>query len=131
MNSNFLLSSKELNVLGTQLQSCSCNPKTGWFRDGFCHFDKNDYGNHSMCCIMDINFLNYSKSQGNDLLTPMPQYSFPGLKEGDKWCICLDRWIQAKEDGLAPLVLLESTNIIVLNHISLEELKKYQFIKDT
>ena len=130
MNKNSLLSSKELNVLGTPLQSCSCNPLTGWFRDGFCHFDKNDQGNHSMCCIMDDNFLNYSKSQGNDLITPMNEYSFPGLKEGDKWCICLNRWKQAKEDGLAPLVILESTNIIVLNEISLEELKKYQYIKN-
>ena len=125
-----LLSSKELNVLGTPLQSCSCNPLTGWFRDGFCHFDSNDRGNHSMCCIMDNNFLNYSKSQGNDLITPMTEYSFPGLKEGDKWCICLNRWKQAKEDGLAPLVILESTNIIVLNDLPLEELKKYQYIKN-
>ena len=130
MNSNLSSSSKDLNVLGTPLQTCSCNPLTGWFRDGYCYFDKNDYGNHSICCIMDNNFLKYSKSQGNDLITPMPQYSFPGLKEGDKWCICLDRWKQAKEDGLAPLVILESTNIIVLNDLSLEELKKYQYIKN-
>ena len=82
MKSNLQLSSKELNVLGTPLQTCSCNPLTGWFRDGFCHFDKNDHGNHTMCCIMDNNFLNYSKSQGNDLITSMPQYSFPGLQEG-------------------------------------------------
>ena len=81
MNSKLSLSSKDLNVLGTPLQNCSCNPLTGWFRDGFCHFDKNDHGNHTMCCIMDNNFLNYSKSQGNDLITSMPQYSFPGLKE--------------------------------------------------
>ena len=83
-----------------------------------------------MCCIMDNNFLNYSKSQGNDLITSMPQYSFPGLKEGDKWCICLNRWKQAMEDGLAPLVILESTNINVLKDISLDELKKYQYIKN-
>ena len=79
---------------------------------------------------MDNNFLNYSKSQGNDLITSMPQYSFPGLKEGDKWCICLNRWKQAMEDGLAPLVILESTNINVLKDISLDELKKYQYIKN-
>ena len=130
MKSDLQLSSKELNVLGSPLQTCSCNPLTGWFRDGFCHFDKNDYGNHTMCCIMDDNFLNYSKSQGNDLITSMPQYSFPGLKEGDKWCICLNRWKQAMEDGLAPLVILESTNIKVLKDISLDELKKYQYIKN-
>ena len=130
MNSKLSSSPKDLNVLGTPLKTCSCSPLTGWFRDGFCHFDKNDHGNHSMCCVMDNNFLNYSKSQGNDLITPMPQYSFPGLKEGDKWCICLNRWKQAKEDGLAPLVILESTNLIVLNDLSLEELKKYQYIKN-
>ena len=130
MTNELSLSSRDLNVLGNPLQTCSCNPLTGWFRDGFCHFDKNDLGNHSMCCIMDNNFLNYSKSQGNDLITPMPEFSFPGLKEGDKWCICLTRWKQAKEDGLAPLVVLESTNIVVLNEISIEELRKYQFIND-
>ena len=121
---------EQLNVLGEKIEICSCKPMTGWFRDGFCKYDNSDGGNHSICCVMNDNFLNYSKSQGNDLITPMPQYSFPGLKEGDKWCICLNRWKQAKEDGLAPLVILESTNIIVLNDLSLEELKKYQYIKN-
>ena len=78
---------------------------------------------------MDDNFLQYSKSQGNDLLTPMPIYSFPGLKDGDFWCICLDRWKQALLDGLAPKVILESTNIIVLESVPLEKLKEYQFSK--
>tara|TARA_Y100000589_G_C26706645_1_gene447964 strand:- start:239 stop:478 length:240 start_codon:yes stop_codon:yes gene_type:complete len=79
---------------------------------------------------MNDNFLNYSKSQGNDLIKPMPEYSFPGLKSGDHWCICLERWKQAKDDGLAPLVILESTNIVVLESISLDELKKYQYIRN-
>ena len=120
----------DLNVFGQKLEVCSCKPLTGWFRDSYCNYDFNDRGNHTICCVMDNNFLKYSKFQGNDLITPVPEYSFPGLKEGDKWCVCLDRWIQAKQDGLAPKVILESTNKIVLNSLSLEELKKYQFIKN-
>ena len=118
-----------LNVLGEKLQLCSCTPKTGWFRDGYCHFDKQDGGNHTICCVMNTNFLNYSKSQGNDLITPMPEYSFEGLKPGDHWCVCLERWKQALQDGLAPDVVLESTNKVVLKSVSLEVLKKYQYIK--
>tara|TARA_Y100001970_G_scaffold148056_1_gene181715 strand:- start:1407 stop:1799 length:393 start_codon:yes stop_codon:yes gene_type:complete len=118
-----------LNVLGEKLQLCSCTPKTGWFRDGYCHFDKQDGGNHTICCVMNTNFLNYSKSQGNDLITPMPEYSFEGLKPGDHWCVCLERWKQALQDGLAPYVVLESTNKVVLKSVSLEVLKKYQYIK--
>ena len=124
------VSEVNLNVLGEKLKICSCNPITGWFRDGFCHYDDSDKGNHSICCVMDDNFLNYSRSQGNDLITPMPQFSFPGLKKGDQWCICLERWKQALEDGLAPMVILEATNIIVLNEIPIEVLKKYQYIKN-
>tara|TARA_Y100001968_G_scaffold161244_1_gene147500 strand:- start:1406 stop:1798 length:393 start_codon:yes stop_codon:yes gene_type:complete len=118
-----------LNVLGEKLQLCSCTPKTGWFRDGYCHFDKQDGGNHTICCVMNTNFLNYSRSQGNDLITPMPEYSFEGLKPGDHWCVCLERWKQALQDGLAPYVVLESTNKVVLKSVSLEVLKKYQYIK--
>ena len=119
-----------LNVLGEKLEICSCNPITGWFRDGYCNYDKNDIGNHSICCVMTNNFLKYSKSQGNDLITPRIEYSFKGLVEGDHWCICLSRWKESMMDGLAPKVILESTNIIVLKSISLEELKKYQYIKN-
>jgi len=118
----------EKNVLGEKLQICSCKPLTGWFRNGLCSYDPSDSGNHSICCVMNDNFLNYSKSQGNDLTTPMPEYSFPGLKNGDHWCICLERWKEARYDGLAPLVILEATNIIVLNSLTLNELKKYQYI---
>ena len=118
----------EKNVLGEKLEICSCKPLTGWFRNGFCQYDSSDTGNHSICCVMNDNFLNYSKSQGNDLTTPAPEYSFPGLKKGDHWCICLERWKEARDDGLAPLVILESTNIIVLNSLTLDELKNYQYI---
>ena len=118
----------EKNVLGEKLEICSCKPLTGWFRDGCCRNDLSDSGNHSICCVMNDNFLNYSKSQGNDLTTPIPEYSFPGLNNGDHWCICLERWKEARDDGLAPLVILEATNIIVLNSLTLNELKKYQYI---
>ena len=118
----------EKNVLGKKLEICSCKPLTGWFRDGFCKYDLFDSGNHSICCVMNENFLNYSKSQGNDLTTQIPEYSFPGLKDGDHWCICLERWKEARDDGLAPLVILEATNIIVLKSLTLNELKKYQYI---
>tara|TARA_Y100001970_G_C14008204_1_gene736998 strand:- start:158 stop:550 length:393 start_codon:yes stop_codon:yes gene_type:complete len=118
-----------LNVLGNRLEACSCAPVTGWYRDGYCNFSPDDRGNHTICCVMNTNFLNYSKSQGNDLITPMPEYSFPGLKPSDHWCICLERWKQALLDGLAPDVVLESTNEVVLESIPLEILKKYQHNK--
>ena len=129
MRSKNQISNTNLNVLGEKLEICSCDPLTGWFRDGYCRYDKNDGGNHSICCVMDDNFLNYSKSPGNDLITPIPMYSFPGLKKGDHWCICLDRWKQALLDGLAPKIILESTNIKVLDTISIDKLKEYQFIE--
>ena len=121
--------SADKNVLGNKLEICSCKPLTGWYRNGYCQHDERDTGTHVICCVMNDNFLKYSRSQGNDLITPMPEYSFPGLKDGDSWCICLERWKQALQDGLAPLVLLESTNLIVLESISLDQLKKYQYIK--
>ena len=116
-----------LNVLGEPLQICSCEPKTGWFRDGYCHYDPLDSGNHTICCVMNINFLNYSKSQGNDLITAIPEYSFPGLNPGDHWCICLERWKEALNDGLAPPVVLEATNQVVLEAISFEILKEHRY----
>ena len=127
MNEQKFKNKKVLNVLGEILQICSCDPKTGWFRDGYCLYDLFDSGNHTICCVMNTNFLNYSKSQGNDLITPIPEYSFPGLKPGDHWCICLERWKQALNDGLAPQVVLEATNKVVLESISLEILKKHRF----
>ena len=128
MTNDYQFNKEQLNVLGTKLEVCSCKPLTGWYRDGYCKYDSNDGGNHSICCVMNDNFLNYSKSQGNDLTTPIPEYSFPGLKNGDHWCICLERWKEAGDDGLAPLVILEATNIIVLDSLTLNELKKYQYI---
>ena len=127
MNKKNKENNEHLNVLGQKLEICSCVPLTGWYRDGFCKYDSNDRGNHSICCVMNNNFLKYSISQGNDLITPMPMYSFPGLQEGDHWCICLERWKQALSDGLAPKVILESTNIVVLESVPLKKLKEYEF----
>ena len=113
------------NVLGTELQSCSCNPMTGWYRDGSCKTDATDMGIHTVCAVMTTQFLSYSKAQGNDLSTP--QRGFPGLKEGDHWCLCAPRWKQAYEDGMAPSVNLEATEESTLNLIELEILKQFEF----
>ncbi len=116
---------KSRNVFGAQLQSCSCEPLTGWYRDGSCKTAPNDYGQHTVCCVVTDAFLRYSKAQGNDLSTPMPEYGFEGLKEGDHWCLCARRWKQAYEDGLAPLVRLEATEISTLEIIDFQVLKEY------
>ena len=111
------------NVLGTELRSCSCNPMTGWYRDGSCRTDISDKGMHTVCAVITEQFLSYSKAQGNDLSTP--QIGFPGLKEGDHWCLCAPRWKEAFEDGMAPLIDLEATEESTLKIINLEILKKF------
>ncbi len=116
---------KSKNVLGTDLQSCNCNPMTGWYRDGSCHTDPTDLGMHTVCAVMTEAFLTYSKAQGNDLSTPMPQYNFHGLKAGDHWCLCAPRWKQAYDDGMAPLVNLEATEGSTLKIVDLETLKQF------
>ncbi len=118
---------KTLNVLGKPIKICSCNPKTGWYRDGFCKTDSSDLGQHTVCCVVTEAFLTYSRAQGNDLTTPIPEFNFPGLKAGDHWCLCAARWKQAYEDGMAPLVNLESTEISTLAIIGLEVLLKYAY----
>ena len=114
-----------MNVLGDPLQNCSCEPMTGWYRNGLCQTDPSDLGQHSICCVMTEQFLSYSKAQGNDLTTPMPALQFPGLKPGDHWCVCAPRWKQAYEDGVAPLVRLEATEDTALNVVSLEQLQQH------
>ncbi len=118
-----------LNVLGEPLHKCSCDPITGWFRDGSCKTDSSDYGQHTVCSIVTNSFLTYSKAQGNDLSTPMPQYGFEGLKEGDHWCLCALRWKQAYEDGMAPLIDLGATEISTLDVIDIDVLKKFSYEK--
>ena len=113
------------NVLGGVLQTCSMDPVTGFYRNGCCETNYNDYGLHTVCSKMTFEFLEYSKSVGNDLSTPRPEIEFQGLKPGDLWCLCAKRWQQAFEVGKAPKVKLSSTNIITLNICNLEDLKMY------
>jgi uncharacterized protein (DUF2237 family) len=114
-----------LNVLGEPLVVCGCQPMTGWYRDGFCRTDLADLGRHTVCCVVDQRFLSYTKAQGNDLSTPMPQYGFPGLKPGDHWCVCAGRWLEAYEDGMAPPVRLEACERSALELIPLEVLQAH------
>ncbi|NJN74159.1 MAG: DUF2237 domain-containing protein [Limnothrix sp. RL_2_0] len=116
------------NVLGTPLQTCSTDPMTGFFRDGCCQTGPNDFGRHTVCAQMTPAFLEFTKNQGNDLSTPMPQYNFPGLKPGDRWCLCASRWQEAFEIGVAPSVFLEATHEKTLAIVKLEDLKQHQAI---
>ncbi|QCX01990.1 DUF2237 domain-containing protein [Aggregatimonas sangjinii] len=115
------------NVLGGELQSCCFAPKTGFYRDGFCKTGEEDHGTHVVCAIMTEEFLAFTKSQGNDLSTPIPQWSFPGLKPGDKWCLCVMRWVQAQKVGKAPKVVLEATHEKALAYTSLAILKEHTY----
>ena len=114
-----------LNVLGTPLASCSTDPMTGWFRDGCCETGVQDRGRHIVCAVMTDEFLAFSHAQGNDLITPMPQYRFPGLKAGDRWCLCLERWREAHRAGAAPKVVLEATHQIALERVTLSTLQQF------
>jgi uncharacterized protein (DUF2237 family) len=98
---------------------------TGFYRDGQCNTGAGDYGAHVVCAQVTESFLSYSKTQGNDLSTPVPQYQFPGLKPGDRWCVCAPRWKQALDDGVAPPVVLEATHASALEYVSLEQLKDH------
>jgi uncharacterized protein (DUF2237 family) len=113
------------NVLGESLELCSINPMTGFFRDGCCNSGQEDVGSHTVCAVMTAEFLQFSKSQGNDLSTPMPEFGFPGLKPGDRWCLCAPRWQEAFEAGQAPRVVLRATHEGALSHCSLADLKRF------
>lgn len=118
------------NVLGTALQACCFKPLTGWYRDGFCNTDAQDRGSHVVCAVMTDAFLSFSKRQGNDLITPRPQYNFPGLKAGDQWCLCAMRWKEAFEAGYAPYVVLESTHSKALEVVDFEDLLEFKLVAD-
>tara|TARA_E500000331_G_C17139714_1_gene662159 strand:+ start:346 stop:708 length:363 start_codon:yes stop_codon:yes gene_type:complete len=118
----------EKNVFGEELQICCTSPMTGYFRDGLCRTITEDTGTHTVCAIMTTDFLIFSASRGNDLSTPIPMYQFPGLKEGDKWCLCVSRWIEAEKSGKAPKLILEATHEKTLEYTSLEILVKHAFI---
>jgi uncharacterized protein (DUF2237 family) len=111
------------NVVGTGLVQCGCNPMTGFFRDGFCHTESADRGRHTVCAIMTEEFLKFTRSRGNDLSTPAPQFRFPGLKPGDRWCLCVSRWKGAYNAGVAPSVILEATHERALETVKIEELR--------
>lgn len=113
------------NVLGTELQECCTNPMTGYYRDGYCRTGGQDFGVHVVCAQVTEEFLTFTKQQGNDLSTPILAFNFPGLKPGDRWCLCASRWQEAKDSGVAPPVILEATHARALEIISLKELKQY------
>jgi uncharacterized protein len=113
------------NVLGEPLASCSEQPMTGFFRDGCCHTTPEDMGVHTVCAVMTADFLAYSQSRGNDLSTPMPEFGFPGLQPGDRWCLCAPRWREALDAGMAPRVVLAATHEGSLAFASLAEYKAH------
>ncbi len=118
------------NILGSDLAGCCTSPMTGFYRDGFCRTDEHDEGRHVVCAIMTDPFLEFSRSRGNDLSTPRPEFRFPGLKAGDKWCLCALRWREAYEAGVAPTVLPDCTHERALEYISLDALLAFSKVSD-
>ena len=117
--------SAELNVLGGELEPCSMDPVTGWFRDGCCNTDPSDVGSHTICAVVSAEFLEHQRSIGNDLVTAMPQYRFPGLVPGDRWCVTARNWLRAHQDGVAAPVVLAATHERALDIVPLEILQQY------
>ena len=119
------LAPRGINVLGGPLRTCSTAPLTGFFRDGCCRTDATDAGVHSVCVIATVEFLDFSRRVGNDLSTPRPEFRFPGVKPGDRWCLCAARWLEALQAGAAPLVVLSATHARTLEYVDLETLMSY------
>tara|TARA_B110000008_G_C16575610_1_gene406184 strand:+ start:67 stop:441 length:375 start_codon:yes stop_codon:yes gene_type:complete len=115
----------QLNIFNEPLELCSNEPKTGFFRTGCCETDAQDIGTHTVCAIMDKEFLQFSFNQGNDLITPAANFDFPGLKPGDRWCLCANRWLEAFEAGFAPQIIARATNIKTLDIIPLDKIKLF------
>ena len=113
------------NVFGEDLIACSTDPMTGFFRNGQCDTCGDDHGMHTVCAVMTADFLEYSKSVGNDLSTPHEAWQFPGLQDGDHWCLCLPRWLQALEAGMAPKLVLRATHMSAIEHITMDVLLEY------
>ena len=113
----------QLNVLGGPLLTCSDDPVTGFFRDGCCNTAEDDFGSHTICIVLTADFLQFSKERGNDLSTPRPEFNFPGLQPGQRWCLCAACWLEAHQAGKAPRVSLNSTNQAALEIVPLELLK--------
>lgn len=117
------------NVLGGQLMPCSYDPLTGFYRDGCCETDAEDHGTHVVCARVTAAFLEFSREKGNDLSTPRPHWRFAGLKPGDRWCLCVQRWLEALEAGVAPPVVLDSTHAAALQYVSLDVLLQHAWHK--
>jgi uncharacterized protein len=115
----------ERNVLGEPLQTCSSDPLTGFYRDGCCRTGPGDFGSHTVCAVVSAEFLDYQRSIGNDLSTPIPQYGFPGLQPGDRWCVTVRNWLRAHEDGVGGFVVLAATHESALDVVPLDVLKQY------
>ncbi|MEH2378517.1 MAG: DUF2237 domain-containing protein [Nostoc sp.] len=113
------------NVIDGNLEVCCTSPITGFYRDGFCRTGGQDFGSHVVCAQVTSEFLEFTKSRGNDLTTPVPDFNFPGLKPGDRWCLCASRWQEALDAGVAPPVILSATHARALEVVSLDELKKH------
>ena len=113
------------NVLGEKLESCSIDPLTGWFRDGCCNTNETDHGNHTVCVKVTTKFLNWAKKAGNDLITPHTEFGFPGLKDGDSWCVCAETYAQSINEGTACKIYLKKTNQKTLEIIPLAKLKPH------
>ena len=116
---------KEKNVLGENLKTCCTSPMTGFYRNGACETGPADIGTHVVCAEVTKDFLEFTRSRGNDLMSPAPHHGFPGLKPGDRWCLCVSRWKEALDAGLAPPVMLAATHEATLKYVSLEDLKKH------
>ena len=114
-----------INIFGDTIEACCHDPVTGFFRDGFCNTDEHDFGSHVVCTEITEDFLIFSKSMGNDLSTPRPELNFPGLKEGDRWCLCALRWKEAYDAGVAPRVFLESCHLQALSFVTKEQLEEF------
>lgn len=113
---------KDRNVFGEELITCSTDPLTGFYRNGCCSTGPEDFGTHTVCAIVTTEFLRFSKMMGNDLSTPRPEFNFPGLKEGDRWCLCAQRWQEALENGVAPKVVLEASHENSLKFVDMDDL---------
>jgi hypothetical protein len=116
---------QQRNVFGESIETCSIRPMTGFYRSGCCHTGEDDAGMHTICILVTAEFLAFSKMRGNDLSTPMPEFGFPGLQPGDRWCLCAERWKEALEAGMAPRVVLQATHENTLEVVSIEDLKRY------
>jgi hypothetical protein len=116
---------RQLNVFGEPLATCSDAPKTGWYRSGCCETDPTDHGSHTVCALMTAEFLEFSRSRGNDLSTPRPEFGFPGLRPGDRWCLCAARWQEAFIAGCAPRVNMRATHQRALDIVALVDLKAH------